>query len=363
MNAKLLIPLSSALFLGIGVFIGFIAFHKAPSDELVIDSKPFSEEKGGLPPREAPPHAPSEPSTDKLVEQLRAENAELSAKLESMKAGGKEGPAPKRETIETGGPGRAGAAVPARPKAPVIPVDRHSKVNPAELEDGKGGIEGYFINPDDSPGKGITVVLMKQSGEFKHFTDRTDASGHFKRMNLSPGRYQVSSGIMPKTRCKWPAKYIEVTAGEVTRIDMGSTENISVKGRASTADGQPASSAFVLLMHFELGMGSDMYSYSAMTDDEGRFSFANLKPATYQWNLQGMDRVSYGSGRIEFTRAGPFEWDLRPTGLKLSGRVTDRESGKPVGDATVSMRRKGDELSTGSHATTDSEGRFLFQGL
>jgi hypothetical protein len=361
MNARILVPLSSALFLCIGVFAGYLVFRNGPEDELVIVSKPA---EGNPPPTEKGALEPLLPAAavapdGALIEKLKVENAELAAELESVKAALEETRTSAKRARESVGP--AGRTSEPAPVVPQIP--RPSLRNVSDLREGKGGMEGYFIFPNGGAGANISVTLMKHTGQFKSLMARTDTTGRFEKMNLTPGRYHVSVGMIPRAKSKWPHRFVEVTAGEITRVDFGRAGNIRVRGKALSEDGKPITNAMLLLMPSDLARGGDTQSYSAMTDDTGGFSFENLEPAEYRWCLQGLGQVSYGCGKVAFTQAGPFEWDIRQKGTKISGQVRGRDSGSPIGDATVSASQEGDLGSPRSHASTESDGRFLLTGL
>jgi 5-hydroxyisourate hydrolase-like protein (transthyretin family) len=355
MKSKVVFPISSAVFLVIGVFIGYMLFHGAGGEDILVPEKPADSTARGSENRDER----SDKSVETLIKDLRERNTKLEQENKSLKAQLERAEESKNKAGERRNPPALPYPVDPPPSVPDCP----SILNPAELKEGKGGLEGYFIHANGSPAKGVSVSLYRHTGEFRQYKTKTDSTGHFKILDLNPGKYHASTEMLPKTQCTWPQRYVQIKAGEITRADFGGSGNIAVKGRALSANRKPIAKAILLLIHVNRGMEGGGLSYSAMTDDDGCFTFLNLKPEKYQWTLQGLNKVSYGFGKIQFSESGPFEWNIELPSTKISGIVIDRNSGSPVSGAIVNARLKGSVKSPGSYIRSDDQGLFLFEGL
>jgi protocatechuate 3,4-dioxygenase beta subunit len=358
MSSKILVPLCSAVFLCIGVLIGYLLLQEGSGGEVAVPA-------GTIPAAgesRAPAGGKAEPLGQPDPGGLEAENEKLAKEVERLKTelekAGRRLAETKKEVSRLEALPRGDTSPRTPGAAPAPPA-----ADPSGLEPGKGGIEGRFIKNDGTPAASIRVTIYKHTGDFQSFHTPTDGSGYYRMGNLVPGSYEVMIRRDMKATCMWPEKYTEVAAGRYSKLDFGSEKNITVKGKALNAEGKSISGAILHLFFHGNDCGSGFVSYSARTDDEGRFTFVNLRPAIYEWNLQGLDRTSYGSGKKGFSKSGPFEWTIQMTSTQISGVVVDRESGKPLHRASIMTSRQEGRSGTGSYGGTDAEGRFKFVGL
>ncbi|MHC4597827.1 MAG: carboxypeptidase regulatory-like domain-containing protein [Planctomycetota bacterium] len=355
MKSRILIPISSAIFLGVGVLIGYFLFHGAGEAEYVVPDAPRAGDK----PDASSSDGDLNETYESLVAGLQEKNRKLEEEIESLRAAVEKAAESKRSVPDGERPRSAPES--GTPRSPG--AFHTSRVNPNELKEGKGGLEGYLTNTDGTPAAETSLSLFKHTGDFKQWDLRTDSTGHFKKLGLTPGQYHISQNRLPTGTCKWPQRYLKVEAGKITRIDIGSPENINVSGKVLDANGKPVGNAFLHLFYHDVGRPDNFYSYSVQTDGDGRFVIENLKPVKYEWSLSGMNKVSYGFGHIRFSKEGPFEWNIELKATKLSGVVVDSGSGSPISKAHVYASLRGSTGSVGSSVRTDAEGRFHFEGL
>jgi hypothetical protein len=139
-----------------------------------------------------------------------------------------------------------------------------------------------------------------------------------------------------------------------------------------TGSTQPARKVRVSLSGAELRGGR-----TAVTDDEGRFSFTGLPPGRYNLsaNKPGHVTVSYGQRRpgrpgtpIQLSDGQKFQADLQiPRGSVITGTVLD-ENGEPAPQTQVRVMRvvvqNGRRTLQGSNgSTTDDRGIYRAFGL
>jgi len=120
----------------------------------------------------------------------------------------------------------------------------------------------------------------------------------------------------------------------------------SLQGRLLHA-GKPVAHADVRLDNFGSESGSTFWHYSALTDDQGRFSFAHLPPnrscALYGTMASLADRGAIPKQRVSVGENGSTN-DLDDVKLNLSFKVEGRirlSDGKPVpADTRLTLRRR-----------------------
>ncbi len=108
-------------------------------------------------------------------------------------------------------------------------------------------------------------------------------------------------------------------------------------------------------------------SFSAITDDEGRFRFDKLEPGTYRLSAERSGYLSqqYGARTTPYTgtpitlirgqHLKDLEFKLLPQG-SISGKVVD-EDGEPIHQASVNVTRQGRYARRGSGGTFGVEGQ------
>lgn len=143
------------------------------------------------------------------------------------------------------------------------------------------------------------------------------------------------------------------------KVELQFGKGAPIEGRVLAPDGRPMGRAPVSLdwSYKEAGFGLP----TGLTDENGHFSFQECTADLGQYSLlvriPGMRTTSRP---VSFRRL-PLTIRLEP-GLKLSGRVVDLESGRPIVDVEVRAWTDSLRLPTES-ARTDERGRFVFNTL
>jgi hypothetical protein len=140
----------------------------------------------------------------------------------------------------------------------------------------------------------------------------------------------------------------------------------SLRGRVVDSEGQ-AVPAFNVMLTEKAGIGNRILGQRAIFDGRGRFEFGGIPTGAYMvhiaaagWAMKSADGVAAVGGGTE----------LRVTlgkGASVFGRVTDSESGEPLGLAKVSMENSfgggASAMPMLVSAVSDEEGNFELAGL
>jgi uncharacterized protein (DUF2141 family) len=181
---------------------------------------------------------------------------------------------------------------------------------PVGKKKGIGGIEGTV---SDAEGKPLPKVVVEVGG----LTAMTDSDGGFTFPGFKPGSYyltveQGSIGMGRITTEKMPLS-IEVKGGETSRVSIEITPSCRVNGRLSLRQSDNSGNvqreakpnqvrefslkglegagnkdkSALKLVNILVEISRDGESIRQVTDDEGRFSFYDLRPG--RWTVKVAD--------------------------------------------------------------------------
>jgi len=188
------------------------------------------------------------------------------------------------------------------------------------------GIAGLVLDSSSRPIVGATV----NSGDTRYSADRkkytTDAAGRFQLSGLSSGDTTITvqaAGFAPVSK----RFTIEENAEPVT-IQLGPGHVYT--GRITDPEGNPIQAARVAVEQWH---GLRTLDAATATDAEGRYRLESLPDSGIELYV---GRVGYLQLRNVSPSAAATENDyvLKPT-VKIAGRVTDAETGRPIAAFTV----------------------------
>jgi Carboxypeptidase regulatory-like domain len=211
-------------------------------------------------------------------------------------------------------------------------------------------------------------------------TAAIDANGSLVLDHVAAGRTMVTlmaftpaspmvRGSSTNTLTSVASREVEVREGETTSVDLP-LRDVVVAGRATRA-GQPEPGVLVSVMM--MGQGSSVMTWggpsaarlalpgplplAGTTRDDGSYELLLFTPGPAYVQMTG-GAQGFPGRQVEIPDVDRFELDLEIGGATVSGIVVDRESGEPVAEAFVGLRRTdgGSEGSGGAESSAD--GRF-----
>ena len=205
---------------------------------------------------------------------------------------------------------------------------------------------------------GVTVTLsgehaMGESAE-------TDMNGGFAFTGLRAGTYTVTiSGFPEDVSFETVSMDVEVEVGDVGNADFtGHFIRTSAVAGQVIIEGEGLQGVTVTLAG-----GPADESYTSMTDAEGMYSFAELRPGSYTISISDFDSRDYEFAStsqdvsVDLDETGTVSFTgvlLRTSGI--AGRVS--VEGMGLGDITVTLSGADDRT-----AMTDASGQYAFAGL
>ncbi|WP_242346229.1 carboxypeptidase regulatory-like domain-containing protein [Anaeromyxobacter terrae] len=207
-------------------------------------------------------------------------------------------------------------------------------------------IAGRVVDPEGKPVAGAEVRLSGAAAEaaLVPIADRftTDASGEF-HFSAPEGAVLEArkDGFLPG---RAPVDWLALLNGRVT-VTLGPAHRSlgevgPVSGRVIEKGGGPVAGALVTAAPEGPFGGAGVPAAQAVTDDEGRFSLADLAPARYRVTARAEGRAPATARRV---RPGARELLLElGAGGRLRGCVRDASSGRPIAPFTVTvLERRG----------------------
>ncbi len=199
-------------------------------------------------------------------------------------------------------------------------------------------------------------------------TTTSDGEGHFKLLDLAPGRYRLqvtAAGFAPALVSGLGLP--QETPVEGFDLGLVSLEpGVSLEGRVVAGQGKPLAQVEVHAARYQNPLVTPgELNMVAVTGDDGTFSLSDLRagerltlsvlhPGFLPVDLYVVARPG-GESRDE-----PLLLTLRPAG-QIAGRVIDGE-GNPIGRAVISVRGEGLAFETRGDES-DEEGRFAVAEL
>lgn len=227
---------------------------------------------------------------------------------------------------------------------------------------GTGTLTGR-ITLSGKPAAGSLVRVLDARGEAGQQAATADAQGAWRVEGLQPGALRVIVQVPSGATVQRTVELDEETLAATLDLVLGTS---TVRGRVLRGDGQPVTGAWVTLEAAD-GDGDAMGRMRAQktTATDGSFAADGLEAGRYLLRVNSGEHAQHlGEPFLLAEGATHDAGDIRlAPGVSLSGRVTD-DTGKPVEDATVSLRdARGRTVFSFSMATTGSDGRYDVHGL
>jgi len=162
----------------------------------------------------------------------------------------------------------------------------------AQVPDAKpGSLEGIVLNSVTSEPVKKAVVTLLGGPATKNITRAsTDAAGHFRFEDLTPGSYTVSAGgdgFVQSFRGKGVLRPVTVADGQqVQGVSIKLLPLATVTGHVVDDDGDPVIRANVTALRYQYVQGRRQLTTvgAGNTDDRGQFEIANLSPGRYYFS-------------------------------------------------------------------------------
>ena len=186
----------------------------------------------------------------------------------------------------------------------------------------------------------------------------TDEQGTVE-FRLDAGDYWI--GPTPARSRKVDEDSVSPTAHALTvpaaiapvRVELAAWRGLSIRGTIVTPSGKPPRHG-VVAAH----MPDQPVNLHAETDKQGRFTLGPLPPGTFI--VRAMDQSDHVSSEPTTARAGDSGLRLRVrAGASLSGRVTERDTGRPRQASMIYSSADGELMMN----STREDGSFFIGGL
>ena len=219
----------------------------------------------------------------------------------------------------------------------------------------------------------------------------TDRSGRFQfSASLDPGRFYPDSRVVVLAE-GWGLFTRHVKSGE-TEVALTVTPEVVIKGRLLSTSGTPAAGARVTLQSLSgetprqvefLGLtehDAELPVYwprSEITDQDGRFTLHGIPSSSYarlsiRHPDHAVDELTVDTrppgpvpDHLKRLESGPvpptFTHTLEPA-RPVQGRVTDKETGKPLPGVLVELNPFRQNTSQTFRTLTDADGRYRISG-
>lgn len=246
---------------------------------------------------------------------------------------------------------------------------------------------------------GISVgAREKESGQRPRpgMTVITDSQGNYRLTNVPPGTYEIMPASSRYVLTGHEAiKTLIIGEGETFEgIDFALVRGGVITGRVTDSEGRPVVEENVEISGPEGGESQVRYVnlnlFVAPTDDRGVYRFYGLPPGKYRVSA-GIreEEMYYGRGGrnnykqtyhpsttdqakatlVEVTEGGEatnVDITLRrpQSTFKISGKVVDADTGRPVADVIYGLQKiRTDGSTSTSGRVTNSQGEFRFDNV
>lgn len=226
-----------------------------------------------------------------------------------------------------------------------------------------GSLRVQVVDESGTPIKEEPIAIASQGDQTEVAKGRTGEAGALLVENLAPGLYEVRRGRAVRVATVVPGKVVDVV------FEMSAGIHGSVRG----PDGKPLVNAVVRLTPVDFGSGG-YRRVQARTDREGRYQMEGFPAGDYDVTIQMVGRENYVApcGTVEVPAGRNVEHLIEVQGHSLSGRVTRKDSGAPLGERSVQITATPIEIAgdgvqkrsgQGSMAFADEGGYYRFAGL
>ncbi len=277
--------------------------------------------------------------------------------------------------------------------------------SPAATEDKEvkpATIRGKVTAVTGEPVKRARITLRSNSRPLEPVTVTADAQGVFEAGKLEPGTYHAICSKTGYVTTSYKAKRAGQDGEELILrddqvmkdVDFQMLRGAAIAGTISDEEGEPVSGVSVQAMSkaFKEGKPSLQSRNSAKTDDRGNYRLYDLPPGRYYVqaggkNVMDMAMSMYQGGtpatypiliypnatRLSDAQAITLQAGAEVLGInirlrgdstyKVSGKITDLRSGKPLGDAVLVVSGEDMMLSMGAPTQTRPDGTFHLTAL
>ena len=249
-------------------------------------------------------------------------------------------------------------------------------------------------------GKGVPGIIVMAT-EYNHrglgddgpYRARTDASGNYRILNVPEGSYQITpKAIAFALENDLVSNPLNIAGGDnVEDLNFVLLPGGVITGKVTDSDGQPMVEQPINLLPADAQNAMVRTPAHLYTDDRGIYRAFGLRPGKYkvaagpqEHRLQVMGRSVQFQGQtfhpsttddtkatvIELTEGGEVkDVDIvmvgrGPTGFKVTGRIIDGETGKPIPNVTYGIIQYSEGGSSGSSGSrSNADGEFRFQNL
>ncbi|HET6976338.1 MAG TPA: carboxypeptidase regulatory-like domain-containing protein [Pyrinomonadaceae bacterium] len=245
----------------------------------------------------------------------------------------------------------------------------------------------------NKPLPGIVVIARDQDrgGDRGRYRATTDQTGNFRIPNLPPGSYQIApiSRSFVRERDLFMKSLVIEEGDTIEGINFAMVRGGVITGKVIDSDGKPMIEEQVFLMPLERPYVPLMqYNTGIVTDDRGVYRAFGLPQGKYKVYVgQSDNRLPGGPNQhrqtfhpsaadaaeasvVEVTEGGEAKniditLDRPVKGYKVTGRIVDGETGKPVAGMKYGVHRidKNGNATSSSVAGSNANGEFKFEGV
>src|SRR6185369_4741299 len=245
--------------------------------------------------------------------------------------------------------------------------------------------------------KGVASILViavdtnyRDGEERSHNRALTDIDGNYLINNVPTGDYLVYP-VAPELVVESDQR-VTITAGETIRdINFAMVHSGAITGRITDADGQPRIKATVSVVRVEPESDYERHKFAFFrTDERGIYDASGLRPGKYKVsvgqpvprqipmpNIPGYTQKIFRqtfypsvtdpekATILEVTESSEIkDIDIVASAVstfKLTGRIIDGETGKPLPNVRLIVQHSNFSASSGSFSS-DSNGEFKLEG-
>lgn len=208
----------------------------------------------------------------------------------------------------------------------------------------RASISGRVTDKGGGPIAGVTI------SDGAGHTTTTDSYGNYKLLDLNPGTYTITPS-KPEHQFSPSSRTVTVPP-DATSQNFIDGNRYSIFGKITDGSGNSIADVPVLCQ----GLTE---SFTTKTDKDGNYVFGDLVPGFYQIkSTSGSPYTLTPSRRIVvITSSSSRGQNFTTTPLYgiLGGKVTDKETGKAIGNARISV--------AGYVVHTDSQGNYSIQDV
>lgn len=221
---------------------------------------------------------------------------------------------------------------------------------------GTGGtIYGHVTGLSDAELSSATVIA--RSGRTQS-SAAVDPTGNYRIEGAPTGTVQVSAAVMSRAftnRRTSPTQTVDISAGSAQQVNLEFNSDTVIRGRI-TRNGMALPSASVT---FYPRGGGARASASVASDEQGAYSVSGLESGDYSVIVTDMQHFS--SYTTSYNVHGSSTFDIDYKAASVRGRVVDRSSNEPLGEATVSFRPsspQSQDMRGARSVLSDTNGNF-----